>query len=231
MIVQSDHGHSTEERAFLGGGSAGIYRGAKFSLFEGGIRVPAILSWPGHLPENEVRSQVAYGCDWLPTIAELCGAKLPDVTLDGKSLVAVIKDARGPVAARRPALANREELGRPRGRLEAAVRREDTTERSPGTVIRGEFLVNLKDDPSEKTNLAAERPEIVARLKRLRAEWEAWAEVAGTHRRRVSPSVTAHGSTGLTRGQECACYDWTSRSRRSRNLRSLSLVARASACS
>src|SRR5262249_23949617 len=96
VIVQSDHGHSTEERAFFGGGSAGIYRGAKFSLFEGGIRVPAMISWPAHLPENEVRSQLAYGCDWLPTIAELGGAKFPAVTLDGESLVAVIKDTKAP---------------------------------------------------------------------------------------------------------------------------------------
>ena len=48
----------------------------------------------------------------------------------------------------------------------------DTT-KGPGTVIPGAFLVNLKDDPAEKTNLAAAHPEIVARLKGLRAEWEA----------------------------------------------------------
>ncbi len=77
-------------------GGAGIYRGAKFSLFEGGIRVPAIISWAGRLPENEVRAQVAYGCDWLPTIAELCGVKVPEVMLDGKSLGTVIRDARAP---------------------------------------------------------------------------------------------------------------------------------------
>ena len=44
VIFQSDHGHSMEQRTFGGGGSAGIYRGAKFSLFEGGIRVPAMIS-------------------------------------------------------------------------------------------------------------------------------------------------------------------------------------------
>ena len=92
--------------------------------------------------------------------------------LDGKSLAAVIKDAKAPSPHDVLALADRQELGRPRGRLEAALRREDTTERSPGTVIPGAFLVNLKDDPSEKTNLAAARPDIVARLKRLRTEWE-----------------------------------------------------------
>jgi arylsulfatase A len=173
VIVQSDHGHSTEERAFFGGGSAGIYRGAKYSLFEGGIRVPAILSWPGHLPENQVRSQVAYGCDWFPTIAELCGANLPAVALDGKSLAAVITDAKA---------ASPHDVLHWQIEKSWAVREgdwkllsdvNDTTERSPGTVIPGAFMVNLKDDPSEKTNLAAAHPAIVARLKRLRADWEA----------------------------------------------------------
>ena len=172
VIVQSDHGHSTEERAFWGGGSAGIHRGAKFSLFEGGIRVPAILSWPGHLPENQVRSQVAYACDWLPTIAELCATALPEVVLDGKSLVPLIKDAN---TASPHAVLNWQ-IGKSwavrEGDWKLLFDVEDTTARSPGTVIPGAFLVNLKDDPAERTNLAAARPEIVARLKRLRADWE-----------------------------------------------------------
>ncbi|MCZ7635119.1 MAG: sulfatase-like hydrolase/transferase [Verrucomicrobia bacterium] len=73
IVFHSDNGHSTEERAHFGGGSAGPYRGAKFSLFEGGIRLPAIVSWPGSIPENEVRNQVAHACDLLPTLAELTG--------------------------------------------------------------------------------------------------------------------------------------------------------------
>jgi arylsulfatase A-like enzyme len=171
VIVQSDHGHSTEERAFFGGGSAGIYRGAKFSLFEGGIRVPAILSWPGHLPQNQVRSQVAYGCDWLPTIAELCGVKLPAVVLDGKSLAAVIKDAKAPS----PHAILHWQFEKSWAVREADWKLlfdvSDTTERSPGTVIPGTFLVNLQDDPSEKRNIAAQRPDIVSRLKGIRARW------------------------------------------------------------
>ena len=170
VIVQSDHGHSTEERAHFGGGSAGIYRGAKFSLFEGGIRVPAIVGWPGHLPEDQVRDQVAHGCDWLPTIAELCSVPLPKVHLDGKSLAAVIRSADAPT----PHDALHWQLG-----ASWAVRSGDwkllhdpvdTTRRTPGERIPGDFLVNLRDDPSESTNLATAHPDIVKRLTRLHAE-------------------------------------------------------------
>ncbi|MDG2214456.1 MAG: sulfatase-like hydrolase/transferase, partial [Verrucomicrobiota bacterium] len=91
IIFQSDHGHSHEERAHFGGGSSGPYRGAKFSMFEGGLRVPAIISWPGNLPEGEVRDQVAHSCDWLPTIAELTVGKLLNKDINGKSIVKIIK--------------------------------------------------------------------------------------------------------------------------------------------
>lgn len=167
VIVQSDHGHSTEERAHFGGGSAGIYRGAKFSLFEGGIRVPAIVSWPGHLPEGQVRDQVGHGCDWLPTIAELCGAPLPGVHLDGKSLAAVIRSADAPA----PHDWLHWQLDRSwavrSGDWKLLHDPVDTTRRAPGERIAGDFLVNLRDDPSETTNLAARHSEIVTRLTRL----------------------------------------------------------------
>ncbi|MDC0263427.1 sulfatase-like hydrolase/transferase, partial [bacterium] len=58
VIFQSDHGHSVEERTFHGGGSAGPYRGHKGNLFEGGIRVPSVVSWPNGLPQGEVRDQL-----------------------------------------------------------------------------------------------------------------------------------------------------------------------------
>ncbi len=45
VVFQSDQGHSTEDRGFGGGGSSGPYRGSKLSLFEGGIRIPAFISW------------------------------------------------------------------------------------------------------------------------------------------------------------------------------------------
>jgi arylsulfatase A-like enzyme len=176
VIVQSDHGHSTEERAHFGGGSAGPYRGAKYSLFEGGIRVPAIVSWPGQLPQGEVRSQIAYGCDWLPTIAELCGAALPKSPLDGKSLVPVIRSAQAPSPHEVLHWQFDWQFG-----SSWAVRAGDwkllhdvwdTSRSAPGEQINGPFLVNLRDDPSEAANVAAAHPDVVARLKRLRLDWE-----------------------------------------------------------
>ncbi len=101
IVYQSDNGYSTEVRAHGGGGSSGPYRGAKFSVFEGGIRLPAIISWPGHLPAGQVRGQMVHGCDWLPTLAELCNVPLPVVSkLDGQSLMKVIQAANAPSPAR-----------------------------------------------------------------------------------------------------------------------------------
>ena len=96
VVFQSDHGHSCEERTFGGGGNAGPYRGAKFSLFEGGIRVPAIVSWPGKLPQGEIRHQMATGCDWVPTLVSLCGLDAEKRTFDGKNISGVLNSADVP---------------------------------------------------------------------------------------------------------------------------------------
>ena len=175
IIFQSDHGHSHEERAHFGGGSSGPYRGAKFSMFEGGLRVPAIISWPGSLPEGAVRDQVAHGCDWLPTIAELTGAKLLQKDIDGKSIVSVIKNDK----AKTPHDVLHWQTGRGR-QPRWAVRQgdwklignpQDTSNKAPLTAKDKLFLVNLKESVSEMKNLAANHPDITQRLKKLHDDW------------------------------------------------------------
>ncbi len=173
VIFQSDHGHSTEERTFGGGGNAGPYRGAKFSLFEGGIRVPAMISWPGHVPENEVRGQLGTGCDWFPTIAELCGTDLPKRELDGRSLVSVIQSdqAETPHPQFFWQLGNQWAVREGDWKLIGNPR--DTSHKAPITKADELFLSNLKDDVSEMHNIAAEHPDVVGRLK---AAHETWAK-------------------------------------------------------
>lgn len=172
VILQSDNGHSTEERAHGGGGSAGRYRGAKFSLFEGGIRMPAVIAWPGHLPEGAVRSQAVHSCDWMPTIAELCGVKLLNEDLDGKSMTAVIRSETAPTSH---AVLHWYVDGN-----QWAVRQGDW--KLIGNVVStaGEalsagdkklFLSNIARDDSETRNLANDHAEVVQRLLALHQAW------------------------------------------------------------
>ncbi|HUT11188.1 MAG TPA: sulfatase-like hydrolase/transferase [Thermoguttaceae bacterium] len=180
IIFQSDHGHSTEERTFGGGGNAGPYRGAKACLFEGGLRVPAIVSMPGTIPQGQLRDQMAVGCDWLPTIAEFCGAKLPKRKLDGKSLRSVILSAEapsphdvfywqlgsGPNAQWVVRQGAWKLLGNPR----------DTSNKAPLTPADNPFLCNLAEDITEMKNLAAEHPEVVEQLQQVRKKYAAEIE-------------------------------------------------------
>lgn len=169
VVFQSDNGYSTEERAHFGGGSAGMLRGSKASVFEGGIRVPAAISWPAKLQHGEVRNQLAVNADWMPTLAELCGIDLDTKDLDGKSLVPVIDDnSAGTLhekfcwqlgkqwAARN---GDWKLLGNPAIRFEKFAP-EDSL-----------FLVNLNNDPGEQTNIAVQFPEKVDELNKQYEDW------------------------------------------------------------
>ena len=175
VIFQSDHGHSTEDRAHNGGGSAGPYRGAKFSLFEGGLRVPAVISWPGKISIGEVRDQIAHGCDWVPTIAELCGVDFSKYDLDGRSIAKVIqsKDAASPHETVHWMVGKG-------GGAQWAVRQGDWkligNPRDTGKPQKGEkpgrlWLSNLADDIGEMKNHAKANPDVVERLKKEHAEF------------------------------------------------------------
>jgi arylsulfatase A len=167
IVFQSDNGHSGEERAHHGGGSAGIYKGRKASLYEGGIRVPAAISWPAKLKAGEVRDQMGVIADWMPTLAELCGINLDTKDLDGKSLVPIIND----------------------GSLKSlhydgfcfqfqkhwVARKGDWklqgTFADDSSIENKLFLVDLKNDPGEANNLVKEHPEMVEELLEMFEDW------------------------------------------------------------
>ena len=164
VIFQSDHGASKETRAHKGGGSSGPYRGAKFSLYEGGLRVPAIISWPGRLPENQVREQVVTGCDWYPTILELCQLPTAKHKIDGKSLMPIIKSADVPSAHNSFNWKWKETSAIREGKWKLIVGKGKTE------------LYDIIMDPGETKNLASEFPEVVTQLKKSSQKY--WQGIA-----------------------------------------------------
>jgi arylsulfatase A len=171
IALQSDHGHSTEERSFGGGGSAGPYRGAKFSLFEGGIRVVSMVSYPGQVPAGQVRDQLVTGCDWLPTLAELTNTPLPKKRLDGKSMMPIIQSASSP--SRHPTFCW--QLGNQwaarDGNWKLIGNPKDTSNKAPIAATDKLFLSDLSKDVSEMHNLAEAKPNIVGRLSAQHDQW------------------------------------------------------------
>lgn len=183
LVFQSDHGHSVEERTFGGGGSAGPYRGHKGNLFEGGLRVPSVVSWPAELPQGKVREQLVTGMDWFPTLAELTGAEIPrGHVVDGKSMVPVLKNEKAESAheevywrlGANPKNAKwvvREGSWKLLGNAAENVRPEGVAELTKED--KQLFLANLEKDPGETTNVKEQNPEVVARLLKIREKMEA----------------------------------------------------------
>ncbi|MDR2115628.1 MAG: sulfatase-like hydrolase/transferase, partial [Planctomycetaceae bacterium] len=175
IIFQADQGHSFEERTGYGGGWAGIYRGGKFSLFEGGIRVASIISWTRKIPENTVRNQIVSGCDWFPTLAELCKIDYTSDSLkedlDGHSIAEVIiRNDASPhehwfwyMPSER---GGQRALRKGDWKLYCNPLDPSSLQKIPDE-DKEFFLSNLKDDPSEKINFAKKHPEIVEELKIL----------------------------------------------------------------
>lgn len=80
-------------------GSAKPLREGKLTTFEGGVRVPCLVRWPGHVPSARVCADPFMGIDWLPTLTEIVGGKASTRKIDGlsaKGLLLGEKDARPP---------------------------------------------------------------------------------------------------------------------------------------
>lgn len=133
------------------------FRGKKGQLYEGGLRVPVVARWPGRIAPGRVSNHLWYFPDILPTIAELCGAPLPP-DIDGLSLV---PELLGAAAAGRPQAQHKylywEFVG------QVAVREGDWKAIQPKAGAPWE-LYDLARDVSERQDLAARHPDVLARL-------------------------------------------------------------------
>lgn len=183
VLFMSDNGHSTEEfrnwdvnyGANGGGGNTGEWRGAKASMFEGGIRVPSVLSLPGRIPEGEVRDQAISNMDFFPTILELCGIPLPAYEIDGKSLGPLLRSKSAPSPHRVFHWMWQEQWAIREGDWKLIGNGRDTTglgsKHAPRKDMGELYLANLADNPPESVNHAAARPKIVARLNKMHSDW------------------------------------------------------------
>jgi arylsulfatase A-like enzyme len=138
-------------------GTAAPLRGTKHTVFEGGLRVPFIAWGPGRVPAGRVCREFVTALDLLPTVAGLCGGRLPrDREIDGRSFEALLLGEPG---VRSP----RESLFALYGLNQ---RRQQSMREGPWKLHLGVTpqLYNLAADLGETNDVAAEHPGIVSRL-------------------------------------------------------------------
>lgn len=178
VIFSSDNGpedYRVVNAANGGVGSPGPFRARKRSLYEGGIRTPFIVRWPGRIAAGKTDGQSILGAvDLLPTVCALTGVRVPaGHALDGEDASDILLgrarvrraplfwEWRGPVrgggAYEPPGL---------------AVRDGDWKLFAAADPAKNE-LYRIPDDPEERTNVAAQHPEQVARLGQLARAWQA----------------------------------------------------------
>ncbi|WP_375582146.1 sulfatase/phosphatase domain-containing protein [Cyclobacterium xiamenense] len=147
-------------------------------MLEGGIRVPAIISYPRMLPENEIRHQWANSIDWMPTLTEIAGVALPhNNRIDGKSLLPLLMDARisSPHETMFWGTGMPENENHPwavrKGPWKLLGNPSDPTGKLHFDEKDKLYLVNLESDSTEVNNLAAMHPEKTAELHSLYKDW------------------------------------------------------------
>jgi N-acetylgalactosamine-6-sulfatase len=176
VLFSSDNGPEDihiRNAGHSGVGSAGPFRGRKRSLYEGGVRVPFIVRWPGHVPAGRIDdTSVVAGCDFLPTLCKLAGAEIPaSHALDGEDVGDIL-------------------LGKSRSRTNPLMWNwrfriaGEVFHHSPTLAIRdGDFklllnpdksrveLYDISKDPTQLANISEKHPDVVDRLSERVLAW------------------------------------------------------------
>ncbi|HEX4130243.1 MAG TPA: sulfatase-like hydrolase/transferase [Pirellulales bacterium] len=147
-------------------GYPGPFRGGKHSQLEGGVRIPFIVRWPGHVPSARVdKESVISGADWLPTLCRIAGVKIDAGDFDGEDASAAwlgqsTHVRNKPLLWKTSATNSDPAIRDGQWKLHGSHRRRGTVE-----------LYDVVADPGEHRNLAAGRPDIA---QALTAKLDAW---------------------------------------------------------
>ena len=160
------------------GGSTPIYannyplRGSKYTLYEGGIRVPLIVSWPGKFEQGKVCNNVVSAMDILPTVCTVIGATIPS-HVDGKSISKLLKGQDSGLLHETLVWDTELETAVRHGKWKLkTAKSKKHTDYEMVEMELGEFLYDLEEDPGEKDDVAKKHPQIVKKLKDLYSMWK-----------------------------------------------------------
>ena len=152
VIFVSDNGPG-------GGGDAGPLRGSKGRMFEGGVRVPFLMRWPGQIPPGTVSGEFLSALEVFPTLVAAVGAKVPEgVVLDGFDMLRVLQ-GHEPSPRESMFWERQGEFGARVGKWKLVNSR------------RGSGLFDLSEDLGETTDLGEALPGVRKRIKERYQEW------------------------------------------------------------
>ena len=174
FVFSSDHGPAPVKLGSKGArefsenmlGYAGIYRGGKHNQWEGGVRVPLIIRWPGNVQADRVDSESVFSfLDWMPTLAAIAGIEDLPERLDGEDLSGVwLGESRkrsGPLFWQVSS-----------SNASASMRDGNWKLHEEGRRTPLE-LFDLTRDPSEQENVAKQYPQVVEELSKKLNAWKA----------------------------------------------------------
>ena len=197
VVFTSDNGPWLTKGA--DGGSAGPLRGGKGSTWEGGVRVPTLAWWPGRVPAGSVNDAVAATIDLLPTFVSLAGGTVPATpVIDGRDITSILL-GQSKESAREAHYYfsgyNLQAVRQGRWKLALAPQPEGMNNKNGPKVADGLRLYDLDAEIGEQTDVAAQHPEVVAKLKALADKMS--AEIGGKEPTARRPAGEVKGAKTL----------------------------------
>ena len=160
VIFMTDHGGDYEF-----GGSNKPFRGEKATLFEGGIRVPCLMRWPGRIKAGSKSDEILSALDLFPTVCALARVDVAERQLDGVDITGILTGVQKTLPARELLWHTGSHAELKRGTW-TALRQGDW--KFLETSMGDQFLFNLAQDPHEKANLRAQHPKLFNDLRKRR---------------------------------------------------------------